>query len=77
MDYMTLKNKEWELFINVCLETITLLVDDGEDFNNDLVEMIVRDNAEEYGIFLDGENDIRKMISDVMKSFERRCNECR
>lgn len=72
MDYMTLKNKEWDLFISVCLETITLLVDDGEDFNANLVDMIVRDNADVYGIFLDGENDIQKMISDVMNAFERR-----
>ena len=72
MDYMTLKNKEWDLFILVCLETITLLVDDGEDFNENLVDMIVRDNADVYGIFLDGENDIQKMISDVMNAFERR-----
>jgi len=69
MNYETLVQTEWNLFINVCLETICFLVDDGEDFNENLVDMIVRDNADEYGVFLNGEDDIRKMISDVMESY--------
>ena len=69
MNYETLVKTEWNLFINVCLETIRFLVDDGEDFNENLVDMIVRDNADVYGVFLNGEDDIRKMISDVMEAY--------